>query len=162
MLPLAELNLIPRDDFAHALGPLFEAAGVLADALYARRPFASYPELIDTAESLAFAMPLAQQVEILAAHPRIGAPAHTLSDASRREQTYGTRPADGVLAELAALNAQYEDHFGFRFVIFVNKRPRSEIVEVLRERLENDRDAELHTGLAEMFRIARDRLATAA
>jgi 2-oxo-4-hydroxy-4-carboxy--5-ureidoimidazoline (OHCU) decarboxylase len=159
--PLTELNSLPREQFALALGPLFEIAIPLADALYARRPFTSYPLLIDTAESLAQAMPLAQQVAILAAHPRIGAPQQTLSDASRREQGYGTQPADDVIAQLAVLNQQYEDRFGFRFVVFVNKRPRSEIVEVLRERLTRSRDEELQTGLGAMFAIARDRLAAA-
>jgi OHCU decarboxylase len=162
MLPIAQLNVLRRDEFAHALSPLFEAATPLANALYAQRPFTSYAQLIDTAESLALTMPLTQQIEVLAAHPRIGAPVETLSAASKREQAFGTQPADEVLAELAALNAEYEDRFGFRFVVFVHNRPRSEIVEVLRARLENSRDIELDTGLTEMFRIARDRLASSA
>ena len=29
-----------------------------------------------------------------------------------------------MLAELAELNAAYEERFGFRFVVFVNRRPR--------------------------------------
>ena len=40
-----------------------------------------------------------------------------------------------VLAELAELNKTYEEKFGFRFVVFVNRRPRAEILPVLRERL---------------------------
>jgi 2-oxo-4-hydroxy-4-carboxy-5-ureidoimidazoline decarboxylase len=62
-----------------------------------------------------------------------------------------------VLAELAELNRRYEERFGFRFVVFVNRRPRAEIVPVLRERLEKTRDEELDTALAELVAIARDR-----
>jgi OHCU decarboxylase len=162
LLRIDELNSTSREEFARSLTPLFEAAAPLADALYAARPFTSYAQLIDTAESLAQAMPTNQQVEVLSAHPRIGAPLATLSEASRREQSHGMQPAEDVMSQLAALNQEYEDRFGFRFVVFVNKRPRSELVGVLRERLTRSPDEELHTGLREMFLIARDRLASSA
>ena len=38
-----------------------------------------------------------------------------------------------VLDELARLNAEYEARHGFRFVVFVNRRPKSEILDVLRD-----------------------------
>jgi 2-oxo-4-hydroxy-4-carboxy--5-ureidoimidazoline (OHCU) decarboxylase len=53
-----------------------------------------------------------------------------------------------------------EQRFGFRFVVFVNGRPRSAILEVLKDRLHNPRKRELETATTEMFRIARDRLRT--
>jgi 2-oxo-4-hydroxy-4-carboxy--5-ureidoimidazoline (OHCU) decarboxylase len=62
-----------------------------------------------------------------------------------------------VLAELAELNAAYEARFHFRFVVFVNRRSRAEIVPVLRERLERTREEELETGCDELVAIAVDR-----
>jgi 2-oxo-4-hydroxy-4-carboxy-5-ureidoimidazoline decarboxylase len=62
-----------------------------------------------------------------------------------------------VLAELAYLNQVYEEKFGFRFVVFVHGRPRSEILEVLRERIGRAREEELDTGCRELVAIARDR-----
>ena len=62
-----------------------------------------------------------------------------------------------VLAELAELNRAYEDKFGFRFVVFVNRRPKSKIVPILRERLQRTRDEELDTALDELVSIAEDR-----
>ncbi|MBV9131145.1 MAG: 2-oxo-4-hydroxy-4-carboxy-5-ureidoimidazoline decarboxylase [Chloroflexi bacterium] len=153
---LEQLNASGPTDFATALRSLFETAPPLLDALYAQRPFASYAALIDTAEGLAQSMSLQQQVEVLGAHPRIGAAPTTLSAASLREQG----GASTVDTELAELNDQYERKFGFRFVVFVNRRPKTEIVSVLKERLQHSRDEELATGLRDMFRIARDRLAT--
>ena len=161
MQPVDDLNDLSRDEFSAALKPLFETAPPLADALYANRPYSSYATLIDTAESLAEAMPFEAQVAVLSAHPRIGANPQTLSAASYREQGYTRQPeGDGVNATLSELNEQYEQKFGFRFVIFVNGRPRSEIIDVLRERLQGTREDELATGLHEMFRIARARLST--
>jgi 2-oxo-4-hydroxy-4-carboxy--5-ureidoimidazoline (OHCU) decarboxylase len=59
-----------------------------------------------------------------------------------------------VLVELAELNRAYEQKFGFRFVVFVNGRPRREIVPVLRERMERTREQELQTGVDELVQIA--------
>ena len=62
-----------------------------------------------------------------------------------------------ILTELAYLNQVYEEKFGFRFVVFVNRRSKAEVLEVLRERLERSRDEELETALEELVAIARDR-----
>jgi 2-oxo-4-hydroxy-4-carboxy-5-ureidoimidazoline decarboxylase len=155
--PIAELNGLSASEFAEALKPLFEAAAPLAAALYAERPFASYADLIARAEILASGLPLAEQIEVINAHPRIGEPADRLSDLSRREQSYHQESPD-VDAALDDLNAAYEQRFGFRFLVYVNKRPRSAIVEVLRSRLQNSRDTELRTALQDMLLIARHRL----
>ena len=98
------------------------------------------------AAEIALAAPEDEQAEALAAHPRIGE-----SSAEQR----GDEPE--VLAELARLNREYEDRFGFRFVVFVNRRPRSDLIPVLRERLGRTREQELQTGIEDLVAIARDR-----
>jgi 2-oxo-4-hydroxy-4-carboxy--5-ureidoimidazoline (OHCU) decarboxylase len=95
----------------------------------------------------------AQKIEALDAHPAIGATG--LSARSAAEQGVDADP--GVLAELALLNAEYEQRFGFRFVVFVNGRPKAEILEVLRERIGRTRDEELDTAVGELVAIAEDR-----
>jgi len=87
-----------------------------------------------------------EKTEALAAHPRIG---------ERSPEQHGDDPA--VLAELAELNREYEERFGFRFVVFVNRRSRAEILPELRERLQNTREQELDTGLEALVSIAEDR-----
>jgi 2-oxo-4-hydroxy-4-carboxy--5-ureidoimidazoline (OHCU) decarboxylase len=91
--------------------------------------------------------------DALNTHPAIGA--RRLSERSATEQGAGGHPA--VLTELAYLNQVYEEKFGFRFVVFVNGRPKSEILSVLQERLERSREDELETGLRELVAIARAR-----
>ena len=59
--------------------------------------------------------------------------------------------------DLVYLNQVYEEKFGFRFVVFVDRRPKDEILEVLRRRLERTREEELETALTELVAIARDR-----
>ena len=94
-----------------------------------------------------------EQREALNAHPAIGA--RNLSGRSAAEQGGGDHPS--VLTELTYLTQVYEEKFGFRFVIFVDGRPKSELLEVLQERLERTREEELQTGLRELVAIARDR-----
>jgi 2-oxo-4-hydroxy-4-carboxy--5-ureidoimidazoline (OHCU) decarboxylase len=89
----------------------------------------------------------------LNAHPAIGA--KKLSARSAAEQGDDAEPA--VLTELAYLNGVYEEKFGFRFVVFVNRRPKAEILEVLRSRLERTRTEELDTAVEELVAIAEDR-----
>ena len=91
-------------------------------------------------------LPEEDRVAALAAHPRIGEPS---------PEQRGEDPA--VLAELAYLNQVYEEKFGFRFVVFVNRRSRAELLPVLQDRLARTREEELETGLEELVRIAEDR-----
>lgn len=97
-----------------------------------------------------------ERIAILDAHPRIGAPAATLSTLSRAEQ--GTEADAATLRQLAELNETYERRFGFRFVVFVAGRSKTDLVPVLRARLARDRSEELAAGVAEFLAISRDRL----
>ena len=92
--------------------------------------------------------------DVLDAHPAIGQKAG-LSARSAAEQ--GSEDDPEVLAELARLNTKYEATHGFRFVVFVNRRPKSEILEVLESRIDNASDVELETALHELVAIAVDR-----
>jgi 2-oxo-4-hydroxy-4-carboxy--5-ureidoimidazoline (OHCU) decarboxylase len=167
LLPIDELNRVSREAFARALRPLFEAAAPLADALLAGRPYRSYEELLERAATAAARLPEEQKIEVLNAHPRIGDDAETVrraSSLSYREQGYDR---EGILEpdelarlhrELGELNRAYEGRFGFRFVVFVDRRPKAAIIPVLRERLGRTCAEELETALREMLAIARDRL----
>jgi 2-oxo-4-hydroxy-4-carboxy--5-ureidoimidazoline (OHCU) decarboxylase len=131
----------------------------LADLFQARSRFvevlAEEQDPLGRARDVLAALPEDQQVEALAHHPRIGE--RRLTGRSAAEQGDSTAEDPAVLAELADLNRAYEERFGFRFVVFVNRRPRAELVPVLRERLERTREEELGTGCDELVAIAVDR-----
>jgi 2-oxo-4-hydroxy-4-carboxy--5-ureidoimidazoline (OHCU) decarboxylase len=94
-----------------------------------------------------------EKLEALNAHPAIGA--RNLSARSAAEQGGDADPA--ILPELAYQNQIYEEKFGFRFVVFVNRRPKAEILDVLRARIQRTREEELDTALEELVAIAEDR-----
>ena len=106
------------------------------------------------ARTLVHELPDDEKHEILDAHPAIGQRTG-LSARSAAEQ--GTDDDPAVFAELDRLNSTYEERHGFRFVVFVNRRPKREILEVLRSRIDNPTDVELETALAELVSIAEDR-----
>ena len=134
------------------LEDLFEPASPLAQALAREEPFGSDGELLERARAISVGLSESDKIGTLNAHPRIGARSDQLSVRSLTEQG-----AD-VLPELDRLNDEYERKFGFRFVVFVNRRPKSELVEVLRQRLRNSREEELQAGLDAILNIAADRL----
>src|SRR5881628_3749799 len=100
----------------------------------------------------------AEQIAVINAHPRIGERPEKVSALSFKEQGYDrdTTPPE-VLLRLATLNEEYEQKFGFRFVIFVNRRSKEAIVPVLEARLRGTRDDERRTALREILAIAEDR-----
>jgi 2-oxo-4-hydroxy-4-carboxy--5-ureidoimidazoline (OHCU) decarboxylase len=110
-------------------------------------------------------MPRDEQLELIDAHPRIGAPPGSVSAHSFVEQGYDREGAtaaagaarDRLAADLARLNDAYEARFGFRYVIFVSGRPRSAIVPLLAAALVADADAERERALRDVVAIARDR-----
>lgn len=87
--PIEELDALPATDFIAALAPLFEGAPELLWRLAGERPFGSWWNLLNRARAVAQAMPEPDRVELLNAHPRLGAPPETVSPSSYEEQGYG-------------------------------------------------------------------------
>jgi 2-oxo-4-hydroxy-4-carboxy-5-ureidoimidazoline decarboxylase len=138
---------LPRQLTAEQLAELFEGRTRFVERL------APLEDPLGHAREVALELSEDEKKEILDAHPAIGG--KPTSARSAREQ--GTDDDPAVLAELAELNAAYEEKFGFRFVVFVNGRPRREIVPILRERLLRSRDEELSTAVDELVQIAVSR-----
>ena len=134
---------LPRQLSVEELADLFEGRTSFVERL------AQVEDPLGRAREVAASLTDAEKKEVLDAHPAIGA--KTMSARSAAEQ--GTDDAP----ELDELNRAYEQKFGFRFVVFVNRRPKSELVPILRARLERTREQELATALDELVAIAEDR-----
>ena len=138
---------VPRQLTVEQLADLFEGRTRFVEELAGREdPLGEAREVIAQLSE-------ADKLEALNAHPAIGA--KKLSARSAAEQGDDSDPV--VLTELAYLNQVYEEKFGFRFVVFVDRRPKTEVLDVLRARLERTRDEELDTALEELVAIAEDR-----
>ena len=138
---------VPRQLTVEELAELFEGRTRLVEKLAAQE------DPLGAARDVIGQLSERDKLEALNAHPAIGA--KKLSPRSAAEQGGDADPA--VLTELAYLNQVYEEKFGFRFVVFVNRRSKVQILDVLRERLERTRDEELDTALEELVAIAENR-----
>ena len=158
MKTIEELNALDADGFVTDLAKLFEGAPRFVRRLAEARPFESEEELVDAARATAREMPEDEQIELLNAHPRIGADPAAISDLSRREQGVQGGDEAWVGDELTALNEAYESLFGFRFVVFVAGRPRADIIPLIERALHADRDEEIRRGLDDVVLIASERM----
>jgi len=138
---------LPRQLSAEELAELFEGRTRFVERL------ARLENPLSRAREVAHGLSEEEKREVLDAHPAIGA--KKLSARSAAEQG-GDEDAE-VLTELAELNRAYEERFGFRFVVFVNRRPKRDLLPILRERLQRTRAEELDTALDELVAIAEDR-----
>ena len=158
----------PTDEaYVAALAPLFEGAPRFLARVAEARPYETVEAFFSQARAIAHTLPEDEQIELLDAHPRLGAPPGTMSAMSYAEQGYDVDveaeaiadPVD-VAAELERLNADYEARFGFRYCVFVAGRTREELLPDMAAAIGEERDAELHRGLDAVVDIATDRLAT--
>ena len=111
------LDVISPGVFAAAVSPLFEGAPRFLGRLAMARPFGTLDEFFARRPRIAHAMPDAEQLELIDAHPRLGAPPATVSALSFVEQGYDARKPrreahaaevdrGRVAAELDRLNAR--------------------------------------------------------
>jgi 2-oxo-4-hydroxy-4-carboxy--5-ureidoimidazoline (OHCU) decarboxylase len=159
---IEDLDRLPVEAARALLAPLFEDAPRFIARLADARPFIDDGGLIRAAHELARTLSEDEQIELLDAHPRIGADPAAVSAMSHAEQGYDedAPPAEPwIVEELEVLNDAYERIFGFRFVIFVAGRPRSAIVPIMEASLHDERISELRRGLDDVVYIAGDRLA---
>ncbi len=164
--PLVEdLDALPEEAAIDFLQTIFEGGPQFLRSLAGVRPFETDDGLLSAAHELGRSLDTDAQIELLDAHPRIGADPTAVSALSHAEQGYdqadapGEDPEPWVAEELEALNEAYERIFGFRFVVFVAGRPKREILAILERALRDYREPELRRGVDDIVYIAADRLA---
>ena len=119
------LNAMSIEEFGTVVSPLVEGAPRFLMRLAAARPFTSDAAMVDAMHEVASSMSEEEQVELIEAHPRVGAETAAMSTLSRAEQDAGGGSDEPtfVAEELANLNELYEGRFGFRYVVFIAGRP---------------------------------------
>ena len=133
-----------------------------ARGVVAARPFYSFEELLTTSDRVWSQLTPDDWREAFARHPRIGdgaaSPRNTSEHWSAREQARARTGSAASLAELAELNAEYEDRFGHVFLICAMGKSADAILDSARARLNNDPETELHIAAEEQRRITHLRL----
>jgi 2-oxo-4-hydroxy-4-carboxy-5-ureidoimidazoline decarboxylase len=152
-----------RAQFTTTLGEVFEHSPWVPERAYAARPFADIGQLHAVMVAEVNFASHAEQLALLQAHPELaGREARTgeLTAASTAEQSGAGLNAlsKDEMARVSRLNADYQQKFGFPFIIAVRKHTKQSILAEFERRLANDADTELATCLEQVFIIARLRL----
>lgn len=103
------------------------------------------------------------QLTTLRAHPQLACaladPDDLTPDSASEQSGAGLdRCSTEELEEFSRLNAEYNNKFGFPFIIAVRGLTRHEILDVFRQRLKNDRQSEFQAALRQTCAIARLRI----
>jgi len=151
----------------HAARAAFECccgARAWVEAMCAGRPFVDRESLFDAAEQTWRTLDSSAWREAFAHHPRIGDVsvlrerfASTAGWASD-EQHGAATATEAVLEKLAAANRDYEQRFGYIFIVCATGKSAAEMLAILESRLGNDADAEIAIAAEEQMKITKLRL----
>ena len=128
------------------------------------RPFTSVDDLLTKANQIWWSLSTEDWLEAFQAHPKIGEQkaAATQSEQSRawsaQEQSGIAEAAAEIKRSLAAGNLEYEQRFGFIYIVCATGKTSTEMLAILRDRLTNDTETELRVAAAEQAKITRLRL----
>lgn len=158
-----QINTWPRDEFVRVFGGVFEHSPWIAEAAWARRPFASPDALHRTmCETVRNANPEVK-LALIRAHPDLvgrAALAGTLTPESTNEQASAglNHLTPEEILFFQRQNSAYKERFGFPFVICARLNKKHAIIEAFEKRLKNLPEEEIQTALEEIFKIAALRL----
>ncbi|MCT7316068.1 2-oxo-4-hydroxy-4-carboxy-5-ureidoimidazoline decarboxylase [Ralstonia sp. CHL-2022] len=160
---LSQLNSMDAAQFVQVLGGIYEHSPWVAEQAATQRPFASAEALATAMRNAVDTAGIEPQLKLVRAHPELAGKAAVrgeLTAESTREQSGAglnlCTPEE--FARLQTLNTQYNEKFGFPFILAVRGYDRHGIIENFSKRVENDRDTELRTSLEQIHRIAGFRL----
>jgi len=158
--PLSHVNAVTAEEFVRIVGPAFEHSAWIAEGVAAQRPFFSVEALHTALCAVVREASEAQQLALIRAHPDLVGQV-VLTAESQGEQ-FAAGLTDLSPEEVALFdrhNRDYQTRFGFPFVICVRLNKKNAILAAFPVRLKNPRRDEIATALAEIFKIARLRLA---
>jgi len=133
-------------------------------ALTSARPFNSIDDLLAKADSVWWSLDSEDWLEAFRAHPKIGekkaaaAQSEQARGWSAQEQSAASRATPEVIFALAEGNREYEQRFGFIYIVCATGKSSEELLKVLEARLKNDSETELRNAAEEQRKITRLRL----
>ncbi|NJM48898.1 MAG: 2-oxo-4-hydroxy-4-carboxy-5-ureidoimidazoline decarboxylase [Alkalinema sp. RU_4_3] len=158
-LTIAEINQLSQPEFVTRLGFVFEQTPEIMAAAWEQRPFCDRPHLHQVCATIVRTMTDAEQIKLISAHPDLGSRL-VMAEASVKEQAGAglDRLTPTEYAAFQQANQQYQQQFGFPFIIAVRQQTKVGILAAFQGRLKNDRATEQRTAIAQILEIARFRL----
>ena len=160
---LAQWNRLPVDEAMSAILPCC-GSSAWARTMVARRPLGDESAVLATSDETWRNLTRSDWMEAFSSHPRIGEshaahspPAQSVEWSAQEQRNVADADAAGKVA-LAEANREYERRFNRIFIVCATGKSAPEILEILRRRLENDAEAELHEAAEQQRQITEIRL----
>ncbi|HEY7343211.1 MAG TPA: 2-oxo-4-hydroxy-4-carboxy-5-ureidoimidazoline decarboxylase [Ktedonobacterales bacterium] len=162
-IALERLNTLDQSGFVAALGGIFEGPSWIVTEAWVDRPFSAIDDLYDALCQVMYAASNERKVALIQAHPDLvgrAARTGTLGPASTAEQAAAglNELTANEIATFERLNADYQQRFGFPFVICARENKKESILAGFAARMRNTREQEIATALDEIAKICRLRL----
>jgi 2-oxo-4-hydroxy-4-carboxy-5-ureidoimidazoline decarboxylase len=156
-------SAMSREHFLRVYASVYEHSPWVAESVYDDKDTGN----VDTVSRLSSAMRMAvdmadrgMQLSLIRAHPELAVKTPDMAPSSVSEQSVAglDQCSTEELAAFKRLNQEYREKFGFPFIVAVKGMTRAEILDVFKQRLQNDADTEFQSALQQIHKIARFRL----
>ena len=160
---VAQLDVMPPDRASQLLSDCCGATRWVS-AMVARRPFGSMERLLTTADEIWRSLGPDDWREAFTHHPRIGGRGSAARQSERGaawaagEQAGVGSAADETRRALERVNREYEQRFGYIYIVCATGRTAEDLLADATSRLKNDPDTELAVAAEEQRKITRLRL----
>lgn len=159
-MTIPDVNQLSDEAFVSRFGGIFEHSPWVAEAAAKLRPFDALDSLHAAMCDVVRSSGGERQVALIAAHPDLVGNAVLTAESTREQAAAGLGALSADEANIfRTSNAAYRAKFGFPFVICARKNKKEAILEAFPRRLQNSREEEIQNALAEIYQIARLRLA---
>jgi 2-oxo-4-hydroxy-4-carboxy-5-ureidoimidazoline decarboxylase len=135
-----------------------------ARAMAARRPLLDEAALLAASDETWHNLTESDWMEAFQSHPRIG-DSHARQGAGSQAAAWSAHEQEGIADAEAAVtialeegNRRYERQFDRIFIVCASGKSATEILGILRRRLQNDAETELHEAASQQRQITQIRL----
>lgn len=151
---LLAFNTLPEET---AKRELFACCGStkFADSMMKHFPFASEKQLVDLSTQIWYdECGEADWRESFTHHPKIGDVKSLTEKFAGKEQAGVAVATQETIQQLAKANTDYENKFGFIFIVCATGKSADEMLALLKDRLQNTAEEELHVAMGEQQKIS--------
>ena len=156
---IKDINLLSKKEFQSIFGNIFEKSDWISVKTYELKPFKNKEDLIDKMLNIYENNSKEKIINIFNLHPKL-AIEKKLTTFSSKEQTDAklNTCTKEELIEFKNLNKQYQNKFGFPFIIAVKGKDKNEILDSFRQRVKNNPEVEFIEAKLQVKKIASLRL----
>ena len=154
-----DLNNLNKDKFISLFGVIFEKTQWIAEKLLEHKPFKDKDDLVNKMIHIYETSQKNDILNILKAHPKLAIEKNLTEHSSKEQSSANLKNCNKEeYDEFKKLNDEYENKFGFPFIIAVKGKDKIEILNNFRQRINNDVELEFKEAKSQVKKIALFRL----